>query len=258
MSKRYRLLLVGVEVLTPLCIVGLWWVWSADGENFFAPPLSQILAEFQELWLFERIPNDVLPSLRRLTIGYLTAIAVGLPLGLLLGMVSTIRHVVWPIVDFLRSIPPTALIPFAILVMGVGDDMKIAIIALTCLFPILLNTVNGVASVDPLLIDTAKSYGMSPMERARRIVFPAALPSAVAGMRISLPIALILMVVSEMVASSNGLGYFVVQAQRSFAIPEMWSGILLIGLLGYLMNAAFMWVERRIIGWHYRSKSSAQ
>jgi ABC-type nitrate/sulfonate/bicarbonate transport system permease component len=126
-----------------------------------------------------------------------------------------------------------------------------------CLWPVLLNTIDGVTGIDPTLRDTARVYGVKGPGLLRRIVLPAASPQIFAGMRTSLSLALILMVISEMVASTNGIGFFVLQSQRSFAIPEMWSGILLLGLLGYLLNVVFVLVERRVLAWHRGARASA-
>ncbi len=105
--------------------------------------------------------------------------------------------------------------------------------------------------------ETARSYGIPRGQVVRRVMLPAATPQIFAGMRTSLSLALILMVISEMVASTNGIGFFVLQSQRSFAIPEMWSGILLLGLLGYLLNVAFVLIERRVLAWHRGARASA-
>jgi ABC-type nitrate/sulfonate/bicarbonate transport system permease component len=126
-----------------------------------------------------------------------------------------------------------------------------------CLWPVLLNTIDGVTGIDPTLRETARVYGVGGRDRLRRIVLPAASPQIFAGMRTSLSLALILMVISEMVASTNGIGFFVLQSQRSFAIPEMWSGILLLGLLGYALNLIFVVVERRVLAWHRGARASA-
>jgi ABC-type nitrate/sulfonate/bicarbonate transport system permease component len=114
-----------------------------------------------------------------------------------------------------------------------------------------------VAGVDPTLRETARVYDIGPVDRVLRVTLPAAAPQIFAGMRTALSLALILMVISEMVASTNGIGYFVLQAQRSFAIPEMWSGILLLGILGYVLNAIFLLVERRVLRWHRGARASA-
>ncbi|HYY23828.1 MAG TPA: ABC transporter permease subunit, partial [Thermoleophilaceae bacterium] len=131
------------------------------------------------------------------------------------------------------------------------------IIALVCLFPVLLNTIDGVTGVDPTLRETTRVYGIGGGDRLWRVMLPAASPQIFAGMRISLSLALILMVISEMVASTNGIGYFVLQSQRTFAIPEMWSGIFLLGILGYVFNAGFILIERRVLRWHRGARASA-
>jgi ABC-type nitrate/sulfonate/bicarbonate transport system permease component len=192
-----------------------------------------------------------------MSVGYGIAVAAGLVVGVLLGLSETSRRAAQPIVEFLRSIPPPALIPFGILLMGIGHAMKVFIIAFVCVWPVLLNTIDGVRSVDPTLRETARVYGITGSDRLRYVILPASAPQIFVGMRTSLSLALILMVVSEMVASSNGIGYFVLQSQRSFDIPEMWSGILLLGILGYTLNGIFVLVERRVLRWHRGSRASA-
>jgi ABC-type nitrate/sulfonate/bicarbonate transport system permease component len=181
----------------------------------------------------------------------------GIAIGLLLGMSRRARLAAGPIVEFLRAIPPPALLPFAILVFGTGDEMKVFIIAFVCLWPILLNTIDGVRGVDPTIRETTHVYGIGRLDRIRLVVLPASGPQIFAGLRTSLSLALILMVISEMVASTNGIGYFVLQSQRSFAIAEMWSGIFLIGILGYAFNAGFVLIERRVLRWHRSAHASA-
>jgi ABC-type nitrate/sulfonate/bicarbonate transport system permease component len=253
-----RALLAGVEVVVPLAVIAVLWFWSAGSDVYYFPPLKDVLNTFKDTWLFERVGSDVIPSLVRLFIGYFIAVAVGIGGGLALGTSPVLRRVAAPIVEFLRAIPAPALLPFALLVLGVGNDSKIFVIAFVCLWPILLNAVDGVSGVDPTLVDTGRVYRIPASDRLRRVVLPAAAPQIFAGMRTSLSLALILMVISEMVASSNGIGYFVLQSQRSFAIPEMWSGIILLGILGYLFNAVFLLVERRVLAWHRGARAGSE
>jgi ABC-type nitrate/sulfonate/bicarbonate transport system permease component len=253
-----RALLAGVEVLVPLAVIAVLWFWSAGSDVYYFPPLKDVLNTFKDTWLFERIGSDVVPSLVRLFIGYFIAVAVGVGGGIALGLSPVLRRVAAPIVEFLRAIPAPALLPFALLVLGVGNDSKIFVIAFVCLWPILLNAVDGVTGVDPTLVDTGRVYRIPASDRLRRVVLPAAAPQIFAGLRTSLSLALILMVISEMVASSNGIGYFVLQSQRSFAIPEMWSGIILLGLLGYAFNAVFLLVERRVLAWHRGARAVSE
>jgi ABC-type nitrate/sulfonate/bicarbonate transport system permease component len=246
-----------LEVAVPLTLLGLWAVWSADSTVYYFPPLTDILTTFADTWLFERVGSDVVPSLSRLGLGYAIAVLTAVGLGLALGLSHRLRLALDPTVQFLRSIPPPALLPFGILVLGVGTSMKVFIIAFVCLWPVLLNTIDGVAGVDPLQRETAEVFGISRRDRVLRVILPAAAPQIFAGMRTSLSLALILMVISEMVASTNGIGYFVLQSQRGFDMPEMWSGILLLGILGYLLNAVFVLVERRVLRWHRGARASA-
>jgi len=255
--KARRLAELALEIIVPIVLVAILWVWTSQSDTFYYPPLSDVFERFADNWLFERFGSDVWPSLRRMAIGYVLAVIVAVALGTVLGSSRTLRRAVAPIVEFLRSIPPPALLPFAIVVIGVGDDMKIFIIAFVCLWPVLLNTIDGINGIDPTLRDIARVYGVSGRDRLLRMMLPAASPQIFAGMRLSLSLAVILMVISEMVASTNGIGFFVLQSQRSFAIPEMWSGILLLGILGYVLNVAFVIIERRVLAWHRGAKASA-
>jgi ABC-type nitrate/sulfonate/bicarbonate transport system permease component len=255
--RTRRLAELAVEIIVPVVLVAVLWAWTAQSKTFYYPPLPDVLDKFGETWVFERFGSDVWPSLRRMAIGYVVAVVLGVTIGTALGTSRTLRRAVSPIVEFLRSIPPPALLPFAIVVIGVGDDMKIFIIAFVCIWPVLLNTIDGINGIDPTLRDIARVYSVSGRDRLLRMTLPAASPQIFAGMRLSLSLAVILMVISEMVASTNGIGFFVLQSQRSFAIPEMWSGILLLGILGYVLNLIFVIVERRVLAWHRGAKASA-
>jgi ABC-type nitrate/sulfonate/bicarbonate transport system permease component len=256
-APRRRLLGTGLEVTVPLLLLVAWGLASARSETYYFPPLTDILSTFADTWVFERVGSDVVPSVVRMGLGFGIAVVVAISAGLLLGMSRRARLATGPIVEFLRAIPPPALLPFAILVIGVGNSMKVFIIAFVCIWPILLNTIAGVTGVDPTLRETTRVYGIAQRDRLWRVMLPAASPQIFAGMRTSLSLALILMVISEMVASTNGIGYFVLQSQRTFAIPEMWSGILLLGILGYTLNGAFVLIERRVLRWHRGARASA-
>jgi ABC-type nitrate/sulfonate/bicarbonate transport system permease component len=252
-----RLRGVALEAVAPVAILLVWGAWSARAESFFFPPLTDILVSFRENWLFARPLPDVVPSLERLAAGYALAMVFGIALGVLIGSSRVARSAAGPWVEFLRSIPPPVLVPFAILTFGIGSQFKVFVIAVGCVWPVLLNTIDGVRGIEPVLLETTASYRIGWVDRMRYVVLPAASPRIFAGMRSALSLSLILMVISEMEASTNGIGFFVLQAQRSFAIPDMWSGILLLGLLGYASNAIFVIVERRVLRWHRASQSSA-
>jgi ABC-type nitrate/sulfonate/bicarbonate transport system permease component len=255
MTKPREALAIGLEIAVPIFIVAAWAALTAKGGSFVFPPLVVILERFKDIWLFKRFATDVLPSLSRLTIGYSIAMILAVGIGIPLGLSKTAQRMTMPFIEFFRSIPSPALIPFSIAVFGVGWSMKIFAISFVCIWPTLLNTIDGVRGLDVTMNETARMYRITGWLRLRHVVLPSALPQIFAGMRSSLSLAVILMVVSEMVASSEGIGFFVLQSQRSFAIADMWAGILLLGLLGYVLNSAFVLVERRILRWHRQARA---
>ncbi|WFE19322.1 ABC transporter permease [Solwaraspora sp. WMMD937] len=241
----------GLVVALPAVLLAVWWFSSAGSTSFYAPPLSRILGSFAETWTVERLRADVLPSLLRLAAGYAVAVFVGVALGVLIGSSRTVRATLEPVLEFFRAIPPPVLVPIIMLFAGIENTMKIVVIAAGCVWPILLNTVEGVRATDEVLSDTARSYGLTGPARLRHLVLPAASPQIAAGMRQALSIGIILMVISEMFAASNGLGFTIVQFQRTFAIPQMWTGILLLGLLGFALSVLFRFVEMRVLAWYH-------
>ena len=252
-----RLRDLALQLVVPALVLLAWGLWSARAENFFFPALTDILASFRANWLFARVPSDVLPSLERMLAGYALAVVGGVAAGVLIGSIRPVRWAAGPPVEFLRAIPPPVLIPFAILTFGIGPQFKVFVIAIGCVWPVLLNTIDGVRGIDPTLRETARSYRIGRVARLLWVVLPAASPRIFAGMRTAVALALILMVISEMEASTNGIGFFILQSQRSFAIPDMWSGILLLGLLGFALNAGFVELERRVLRWHRAAQASA-
>lgn len=213
------------------------------------PRVSLIMASWIDTLRNGQMINALLPSLWRIFAGFGLAVLVAVPLGLLMGSVSLFYRLLEPITEFIRPIPAAAYIPVAILFLGIGNEMKIFVVFLACLFPILLNAYGGVRGVDPVLIDTGRTFGVSRLKALRQIVFPAALPSILTGMRISLGIALIVAVVAEMIAGNSGIGYFILDMQRVFRVPEMFAGIFTLGLLGFLINFAFLKVEQHVLRW---------
>jgi ABC-type nitrate/sulfonate/bicarbonate transport system permease component len=242
---------VGLTFGLPVILFALWWVFSAGSSNFYFPPLSTILTSLKEEWLGQRLLDDVLPSLLRLVEGYVIATVLAVALGVLIGTFTTVRGLLEPVLEFFRAIPPPVLVPIFILIFGIDNTMKVVVIAAGCMWPILLNTVEGVRALDSVLDDTAKTYGITGAARLRHLILPAASPQIFAGMRQGLSVAIILMVISELFAASNGLGFAIVQAQRSFAIPQMWAGMLILGLLGFLLAMLFRIVENRRLSWYH-------
>lgn len=234
----------------PVVLFAGWFLLSDGSENFYAPPLRQILRAFADTWTPERLRADVLPSVLRLAAGYALAAAAGIALGVAIGLDRRLRATLEPVLEFFRAVPPPVLVPVIMLFAGIGDGMKVIVIVFGCVWPVLLNTVEGVRAVDAVQLDTARAYGITGAARIRTVILPAASPQIAAGLRQALSIAIILMVISEMFAASNGLGFTIVQFQRTFAIPEMWSGVILLGLLGFALSVLFRLAEGRALRWY--------
>ena len=239
--------LLRISVLAALLLT--WQIVAALLGSPFFPPFTDSVARLWQAWLTnpEALSTQLAPSLVRLLAGWLIAVAVGVGLGTIIGLSTRLRDYVDPIVQFLRAIPPPALLPLFIVLLGIGDSMKITMIAFGVVWPILLNTIDGVQSVDSLQRETGRVYRIGRADTFLRIILPSAAPKIFAGLRVSLSIAVILMVITEMVATINGVGFTLVQAQRTFRMLDMWAAILLLGIIGYALNAALTRVEARAL-----------
>ncbi|MBU8860269.1 MULTISPECIES: ABC transporter permease [unclassified Micromonospora] len=241
---------VGLPVLT----VALWTVWSTGSTNRFLVGPGTLLDAFRRTWIGPAFVDDVLPSLYRLMIGLFASILVGVAAGVVIGRLRPLRETLEPLLEFFRAISPPVLIPVAMLLLGITDTMKVVVIVSGAVWPILLNTIEGVRATDSVMTETAHSFRISRWDRLWLLILPAASPRIMTGVRQALSVALILMVISEMFASSAGLGYRIAYFQRNYLIAEMWSGILLLGLIGVFLAVAFGVVERRVLRWYHGMK----
>lgn len=259
MSPRtFRLLKLAAEVAVPVAIVGGWQLWAATAHSKFFPRPTTIAVEFRRLWLFADFGKHVVPSLERIALGFSIAVIVGVALGVPLGLSPWARKLAMPHIEVWRAMPPPALLPISIVLLhSIGNVQKVAFIGFFCLFPVLLNTIDGVRAVDPTLLETARSYGITGVARVRHVVLPAALPQIFAGLRTSMALAVITMVLSEYFSSTSGVGYVLLISKNTFQLGPMWAAIVLIGLLGYLANALFLLVERRALAWHRGWRATA-
>jgi len=248
---RMRTIKIAAEIAVPVAILVAWQLWTASAHSKFFPRLSTILVEFRKLWLFSQFGTDVVPSLERIGLGFAIAVVAGIAIGIPLGLSRWARLWAMPHIEWWRAMPPPALLPISIVLLhSIGNTQKVAFIAFFCLFPVLLNTIDGVRGIDPTLVETARSYGVPRLARVRRLVLPAALPQIVAGMRTSVSLAVIMMVLSEYFSSTSGVGYVLLISKNTFQLAPMWAAIVLIGLLGYLLNVLFLLFERRVLAWH--------
>ncbi|HJO34057.1 MAG TPA: ABC transporter permease [Anaerolineales bacterium] len=231
----------------------LWELSVASGAIKLVswPAFSSVMRAWVKLIVDGEMLRQLTPSLERLAVGYMFAVVSGVFIGLLMGYFQTVHNLLEPLVEILRPIPPPAYLPMAILFFGIGDHMKVFMIVFACFFPVLLNTASGVKAVDPVQINTGRTFGLNSRQILQQIIIPAASPHIFTGMRISLAVSLILTVIAEMVAGNNGIGFFILLTQRSFRVSEMYAGVITVGMLGYLLNLLFLWAERRMMGWHF-------
>ncbi|MET0238175.1 MAG: ABC transporter permease [Kibdelosporangium sp.] len=240
------------------CVVVVWELATLAAQSKFFPPPTDIAQAAGRLWfggpaaqlgLHDNIFTHLLPSLGRLLTGWLGAAVIGIALGIALGRSKRGVDYFGPLFAFLRSIPPVLLLPFFMVIFGIDSPQKIALIAFGALWPILLNSVDGARSVDQVKTDTARSFRIPRTQWITMVVLPAALPKIFAGLRVSLSLSLVLMVISELVGAASGIGTQIVDAQRQYDYDDMWALIVLLGILGYGLNSLLLALERRVLSW---------
>ena len=250
-SRPRRLAGTALGVLVFVAALAVWELWARAADNFLVPTATDVAERAWDIWPTSEFLREVGMSMKRLVAGFAIAAAIGIGIGLLIGSSRAARRTLEPFLEFTRAIPAIAIVPGAIIVLGLGDASRIAVIAFGLVFPILVNTAEGVRAIPPEVRDTASMLHVGRAERIWRIYFPAALPSIMAGLRIAVSIGLILVVVSEFVGEGNGLGHWILVQQSVFNVPELYVGVLFLGLLGYVLNRLFLVVERRVLAWHY-------
>ena len=180
--------------------------------------------------------------------GYGLAVVGGIALGLLMGRSQTADYLLTPLIESIRPMPKAALLPVLMLFLGLGPTMKVVAVLSASFFPVLINTVQGVRGVDPVLIDTGRTFGLSNTAITLRIVLPAAMPYIFAGMRVAIALALLMTILTEMLAG-GGLGYLILENQRSFRIREMYGWLVILAIVGVVINYAMVRAERRFVPW---------
>lgn len=236
-----------LELVVPVILVVAWWFASAKSTSIYFPPLSDILERFREVWVFDSFSSEAVPTLVDLAVGFVIAVVVAIVLGILIGSVSLLAEAVAPLLELMRAIPVVALLPVGLLVFGIGPTFHIAIIAFGAVWPVLLNTIDGVQSIDPTVRDMTRTYRLTRSLRLTRVILPAAAPNIIAGMRIALSLSVTVVILSELVGSTEGIGYVIRRAQDQFAIADVWAGMVLLGIIGYIINVLFRLFEYLVL-----------
>lgn len=237
----------------PVVLLLLWWYLPSAQSQYF-PPLWVNLDAFGREWLghgAQQMSTDLVPSLWHIAAGYALAVVGGVAIALLLSTVRPLYDASLPLITFFRGLPSPALIPALLLIFGLGGGFKVAIIAFGSMWPVLLNSYDGFQSIDTIVRDTMRSYHLSGLRRILLVQLPAASPQIVAGARTGLQVSILLMVASEFLAATQGIGYAIQVAQSNFDTPGVWSGMLLLGVVGIVLNALFLAAERGVLHWHF-------
>jgi NitT/TauT family transport system permease protein len=242
---------VGLRSAAVVAFLLLWEVAPRIGlvDRVFLPPLSEVLATTRDLAVSGQLGEHVRASLVRAGSGFGIAVVAAIPLGLLIGWYRTVSTVLSPILEAFRNTAALALLPVFVLVLGIGETSKIALVAFASFFPILLNTIAGVRTVDPLLVRSARSLGLSPLRLFQKVILPSAVPTIFTGLRMAGAASVLVLVAAEMIGAQAGLGYLINAAQLNFQIPEMYAGILTISVIGIVVNYVLLAAERRFSRW---------
>lgn len=237
-----------------VCVV--WWFVSADSTSPYFPPLHDIMVQLWDLWVVGDAITNLESSLEHFAIGYALAGVLGIVIGVALWRLPRTHTAFSPLLYFIYVLPAVAILPAVSAVLGYGTSMKVTIIVLATIWPTLLNTIDGLRNVDTVKQDVAKVLRMSALRTVRSVVLPNAMPQIMAGLRNSLQIAIIMMVVSELVASTSGIGFFILNAQQNFQFTEMWTGVIVLGLMGSALTAIFVGVERMVLRWYLAARAA--
>lgn len=240
-----------LTILSPLAVLAAWQLASDMGwtDKRYVPSPFTIAQAGWDLALSGRLALDIGASLRRLVVGFVLGAVPGVMLGMVMGLNRWVRATVDPLVAALYPIPKIAILPLLMLVFGLGDGSKIAVVAMAVLFLTIINTTTGVLQLDRIYFDVARNYGTPWYKLFTRVILPGALPTIFAGLRISLGVSLVVLVGAEFVASEAGIGYLIWVSWQTLVVENMFVGIIVITVLGVLSTLFLHEVERLLVPW---------
>lgn len=232
-------------------VIALWWLASHQQwvSKVFLPTPEATVASLVEGLKTGFLLEQSGQTLRRMIEGWLLACFAGMLLGAMIGTSAAARAWLQPMLEFIRPLPASAIMPLAISIFGLGPNMVLAVVAFGAMWPVLLATVHGFASVEPRLREVAGALQLPRRDFIWKIGLPSAMPDILSGMRLSMTVSLIVAVVGEMIASQTGLGQAILLAARSFRASELFAGIALLGVIGFGANAALAAAEKKLLRW---------
>lgn len=242
---------VVVRLVVPVLIVLAWWALSQTekGMLFVAKPFDAVTQAYDE-FVWAKFGSDLLPSLRRALEGLALAVVLGVAVGVILGVNRYVMALFQPLIHLGRSIPSPALLGVFFFLFGIGDAPKVFLIAFSVVWPILFNTIEGVQGIGSVRLQAVEIFRISRRDRLFGVILPGAAPKIMAGIRTAMSLSLIIMIISELQKSTNGLGYLLVQSQHNFDYASFWAVLVVLAVLGVVLNLVFSIIERRVLAWH--------
>jgi NitT/TauT family transport system permease protein len=252
---RRRVRAVAWRIFKPtVAIIAFLAAWEAAPrlglvDRVFLPPFTEVADAFVILIGNGQLWEHISASLTRALTGFAIAVVATIPLGVAIAWYRPVADFLNPILELFRNTAALALLPVFILILGIGETSKVALVIYASAFPILLNTITGVRTVDPLLIKSAQSLGLPPLRLFQKVIVPAAVPSIFTGLRMAAASSILVLIAAEMVGSKAGLGYLITAAQLNFQIPNMYAGIVAIAVVGLVFNSVLVYIENRLSRW---------
>ncbi|MFD6358084.1 ABC transporter permease [Nocardia tengchongensis] len=242
---------IGKPALVIAAFLALWEAAPRLGfvDEVFLPPFSTVVQAGLELVRNGQLWEHTSTSVTRSLIGFTIALLTAIPVGVAIAWYRPVAEFLNPVLELFRNTAALALLPVFILILGIGETSKIALVVYAGFFPILLNTISGVRTVDPLLVKSAVSLGFSPLRLFQKVILPAAVPSIFTGIRMAASGSILVLIAAEMFGARAGLGYLITAAQQNFQIPDMYAGIVAIALVGLAYNGVLVAIERRLSRW---------
>jgi ABC-type nitrate/sulfonate/bicarbonate transport system permease component len=242
--RRLVALIAGAAPLTLLLVV--WELVGDPSSPYFPPPSTW--------WDAVRLLDDsglLLPALgetaQTFALALVAAVLVGSVLGLAIGALRPVERATGPLIEFCRTLPPPAIVPVAVLLIGLGRSMAVVVVVFAAVWPIVLNTAAAVRSLSPVTQDMARTLGLSPGGRVRKVLAPALVPGLLLGIRVATPLCVIVTLLVEMLTGTSGIGSLLVQAQRNFITPQAFGLLVVVGMFGFLVNTGVGLIERRVL-----------
>jgi len=231
------------------------WHFAAIAINrtIILPSFADTMRSFFGSWTDLRIMTNLAITLRRVLQGFANSVIIGLPISLLMGYSQTLRQALSPLINSIRQVPIMAWVPLSIIWFGLGDGPTIFLITVASIFPLMLNTTAGVMNIDPNYINAAKSMGASTPKIFLTIILPGALPNFLVGSRLALGLAWMSVICAEFIATSEGFGFLMVEAQTRFQTANLYALMIMAAVVGYCIDRLLLLVERSLTSWRFKN-----